>query len=87
MPKETKKRSEHDRIVRRAGIRRGMRIAIYEIQQMLAPLGVTLAVPPDFIPYTVDIAEGGCRAATQNDLVAGICAHTRGKSCSCLSTG
>lgn len=45
MPNETKKSTERERCIRRAGIRRGMRIALYEVQQMLDPLGVRLVMP------------------------------------------
>lgn len=87
MPNETKKSTERERRIRRAGIRRGMRIALYEVQQMLDPLGVRLVMPPDFIRYTVDIAEGGRRAASPAERVAGLCAHMTGRPCSCHSTG
>lgn len=87
MPKETSKQTAHERTIRRAGIRRGMRIALYEIQQLLGPVGVKLVISPDFIPYTVDIAEGGRRAAPMRDRLAGACAQDSGRSCSCLSTG
>lgn len=85
--RKTRKQAEHERTVRRAGIRRGMRIALYEVGQMLAKSGVALTMTPDFINYTVDIAEGGRRAATPEDRLAGLCAHMSGKSCSCHSTG
>lgn len=86
MPK-TRKQADHERTIRRAGIRRGMRIALYEVGQMLAKSGVVLQVGSDFVPYTVDIAEGGRRAASRADRLAGLCAHVSGKSCTCHSTG
>lgn len=87
MPKDTRKQTKHDRTIRRAGIRRGMRIALYEVGQMLKQSGVVLTVPGGFVEYTVDIAEGGRRAASPEDRIAGICAHVQGKACSCHSTG
>lgn len=66
MPKSQKQR-DTERTKRRAAIRRGMKIAIYEIQQALAPHGLKLTFPLDFIPYTVAIAEGGRRGASPED--------------------
>lgn len=68
MPKSQKQR-ERERTKRRAAIRRGMKIAIYEIQQALAPHGAKLTFSPAFIPYTVAIAEGGRRGASPEDRV------------------
>lgn len=84
---KTQKQTAHERRIRRAGIRRGMRIALYEVGQLLAKSGVVLHVAPDFVPYTVDIAEGGCRGATLGDRIAGACAEATGRPCSCHSTG
>lgn len=84
---KTQKQVEHERRIRRAGIRRGMRIALYEVAQMLAESGVVLQVGKDFVPYTVDIAEGGRRDAPLRDRLAGSCAYAKGRPCACLSTG
>lgn len=56
-----KSRSERkaDRVKRRAAIRRGMKIMLYEINQRLAPRGAKIVLPPGFLDYTVAIAEGG----------------------------
>lgn len=61
------KQIESERTKRRANIRRGMKIALYEVQQLLAEQGMGLTVPRFFIPYTVAIAEGGRRDATAED--------------------
>lgn len=58
---------EQARTRRRANIRRGMRIALYEVKQHLAEQGITLDVPPDFISYTVALAEGNRRGASRAD--------------------
>lgn len=58
---------EQARTRRRANIRRGMRIALYEVKQHLAEQGITLDVPSDFISYTVALAEGNRRDATRAD--------------------
>lgn len=65
--RKTDKQLAADRTRRRAAIRRGMKIALYEVQQVLRAQGVELALPPWFIPYTVAIAEGGRRDATAED--------------------
>lgn len=58
---------ESERTKRRANIRRGMKIALYEVQQVLAEYGVKLEISRNFIPYTVAIAEGGRRGASPQD--------------------
>ena len=65
-PKEV--RAERNR--RRRDIRRGMKIAFYEANQMLAPLGIYLHAPKAFLGYTVALAEGNRRDATVQDRVA-----------------
>lgn len=64
---KTKKQIARERVKRRANIRRGVRIAIYEANQMLAKHGQRLVVPYWWVPYTVAIAEGGRRGATPED--------------------
>jgi hypothetical protein len=70
--KKTERERENDRMARRAHIERGMRIAVYECNQMLRPYGLRVDVPPDFIPYTVAIAEGGREGATLWERAAAI---------------
>lgn len=60
---------EQERIRRHANIRRGMRIALYEVNQTLAKRGDKIIVPPDWIDYTVALAEGGRRKAPLADVV------------------
>lgn len=55
------------RTKRRAHIRRGMKIALYEVNQVLAKHGMKIAFPPGFYPYTVAIAEGGRRDAAPEE--------------------
>lgn len=64
---KTRREIEQARTRRRANIRRGMRIALYEVQQHLAEQGITLDVPADFINYTVALAEGNRRGASRAD--------------------
>ncbi len=60
-------KQQQERIRRHANIRRGMRIALYEVQQKLAEYGLGISFPSWFIPYTIAIAEGGRRDATPED--------------------
>jgi hypothetical protein len=70
------KRIEQERFRRHANIRRGMRIALYEINQTLAARGEKIVVPPGWIDYTVALAEGGRRKAPFADVVDRIVAET-----------
>lgn len=54
---------EQARLRRHAHIKRGMRIALYEINQLLAQRGEKLDVPDAWIDYTVALAEGGRKKA------------------------
>lgn len=65
--KPTAKQREQERRARRRHIRRGMRIAFFEANQVLAAQGLKIVLPPWFIPYTVAIAEGGRRNASPED--------------------
>jgi hypothetical protein len=69
---KTKKQIAADRTKRRAHIRRGIRIALYEVNQALAAKGVKIATPPWFVPYTVAVAEAGRRDATPEDIADAI---------------
>lgn len=55
---------------RRRNIKRGMKIALYEVNQILVRSGVQIAYPPQYIPYTVAIAEGNRRGASEHDIVS-----------------
>lgn len=72
---KAEKRRQQARTRRRANIRRGMRIALYEVNQALAPLGLKIAFPPGFTEYTVAIAEGGRRDASPEDRVEAVAWH------------
>lgn len=63
------KRIEQERKRRHAAIRRGMRIALYEVNQALAGKGMKIEAPPSWIDYTVALAEGGRRDAPLDDIV------------------
>lgn len=65
--RKSDKEQLRDRQRRRSNIARGIRIGLYEAGQALAPLGITLEVPPLFVPYTVAVAEGGRQGATIHD--------------------
>lgn len=67
MKSKSVKQRQQERTRRRADIRRGMKIALYEVNQTLAPLGIRLEYPPAFVPYTVALAEGHRRDATPQD--------------------
>lgn len=61
----TKKEIERSRRLR--DIRRGMKIALYEVKQVLEKQGLTMDLPPWYVEYTVAIAEGGRRDASMED--------------------
>lgn len=63
-------------VARRRNIKRGMKIALYEVEQLLNAQGVTLKLPPWFIPYTIGIAEGGRRDASPADRIDGLMWHS-----------
>ncbi len=56
---KSKHQARNDWVRRRQNIARGMRIALYEINQKLEPLGIQAAFPPGFIARTIAVAEGG----------------------------
>lgn len=63
----------NDWVRRRQNIARGMKIALYEINQALASQGLQVVTGPDFIPYTIAVAEGGRATACPADVqIAGI---------------
>lgn len=64
---KTEKQERQAGIQRRAHIRRGMRIALYEINQLLAPKGMSVDMGREYIAYTVALAEGGRAEATLAD--------------------
>lgn len=63
------KLSPQERTRRRAAIRRGMQIALHEVNQVLESRGLKVNFPPGFVPYTVALAEAGRREATSEDKV------------------
>lgn len=67
MTKRQEQRQRREWRIRRAGIKRGMKIAIHEVDQLLANMGLEVAWHPHFIPYTIAIAEGGRDDATLVD--------------------
>lgn len=73
MSKRTDRRKATERRRRRANIARGMKIALYEVNQALAPLGLAMTFPSHFIPYTVALAEAGRRQATALDIMDAVC--------------
>lgn len=52
---------------RRQNIERGMKIALYEINQVLAPLDLHVHFGKDFIDQTIALAEGGRINASRED--------------------
>lgn len=64
---KTEKQERQAGIRRRAHIRRGMRIALYEINQILAPKNLSIDMGREYIAYAVAVAEGGRREATAAD--------------------
>lgn len=75
MQRKTKQQCKQERTRRRANIRRGMKIALHEINQVLAPHGAKIEFPPGFIHYTVAIAEGGRRDASTEDRMEALWWH------------
>lgn len=65
--RKSQNQAHNDWVRRRQNIARGMRIALYEINQKLAPLGISASFPPGFIDRTVALAEGGRVNATVSD--------------------
>lgn len=65
---KSKNQRRNDWLRRRQNIARGMRIAMYEINQALAEKGLRIDFPPDFIPYTIAVAEGGRISADRDDV-------------------
>lgn len=69
-PRKPNKARKLERSRRLRDIRRGMKIAIYEVNQLLAPHGAEILFPKAFIPYTVALAEGNRRDASPEDRIA-----------------
>lgn len=68
MSRKSDRQAEADRTKRRAHIRRGMKIALYEINQVLEARGEKIIVAPEWIDYTVALAEGGRSGASMEDV-------------------
>lgn len=74
--KKSFEREHAEFVARRRNIKRGMKIALYEVEQLLNARGETLKLPPWFIPYTIGIAEGGRRDASPADRIDGLMWHS-----------
>ena len=73
MPKRrTRRQILNAREQRRAHIKRGMKIMLYEINQRLAAQGAALIPSPGFFDYTVAIAEGGRQSAEPAERIEAI---------------
>lgn len=70
----TKAKSERQKLLERRRrikhIKRGMEIAFHEANQVLKPLGIELQFKPEFIPYTIALAEAHRHDATADDKLA-----------------
>lgn len=64
---KSKNQRRADWVRRRQNIARGMKIALHEVNQLLAPSGMTVAFGPGFIAHTIAIAEGGRINASRAD--------------------
>jgi hypothetical protein len=67
MTTKSERRRNLKRIQRRAHIKRGMKIMLYELNQRLAPLGLKFDVPNGFYAYTIAIADGNRDEADDSD--------------------
>jgi hypothetical protein len=64
---KTEKQVQQERRRRRRDIKRGMKIAFYEVNQLLGAQGLELVVPPEELEYILALAEAGRQGATNQD--------------------